>query len=381
MPATTQEIIAAAVRARREALGMSQQELAAAVGFGSHQIVSDLERGRRDVKAWELAKIAEVLYVRLPELMGIEAGGDIRAPVFWRMGAPTPDRPRHEARLLERLDRYRRVEQLLGVGEQAEVLPEYPIDFGTASFSQVQRIASQTRRLMELGGRPAASLVAALEERFGVKLYFDDLGDGESAACVREAAGSAILMNRNEAPWRQRFSFAHELFHLVTWSSAMAAWPVRSSEPPWLERAEKLANVFAASLLLPGEDLREEFQSRFSDRAPSDADFVDMARSFGVSSEALLWRLKSLGLITEDFVHSKLDSPDFRRIDRGSMVGHWQAAPPPLPDRLVRLVALAYQAGDLSRSTAAKYLEKNPADLYYLDLDEANGAPAPSAPA
>jgi len=322
-----------------------------------------------------------VLYVRLPELMGIETGGGTRAPVFWRMGAPTPDRPRHEARLLERLDRYRRVEQLVGVGEQAELLPEYPIDFGTASFSQVQRIASQTRRLMELGGRPAASLVASLEERFGVKLFFDDLGDGESAACVREATGAAILMNRNEVPWRQRFGFAHELFHLVTWSSAMAAWPARSSEPPWLERAETLANVFAAALLLPGEDLRDEFQSRFADRAPSDADLVDMARSYGVSSEAQLWRLKSLGLLSEDFVRSKLEDPEFRRTDRASRAGHWQAPPPPLPDRFVRLVALAYQAGDLSRSTAAKYLETSPAELYYLDMDEANGSPAPSAPA
>lgn len=379
MSPTMQEIIAAAVRRRREALGMSQQELAAAVGFGSHQIVSDLERGRRDVKAWELAKIAEVLHVRLPELMGLEAGGGTQPRVFWRRGAPTADRPKHEARLLERLDRYRRVEELVGVAGQAEPLPEYRIDFASASFTQVQRIASQTRRLMELGGRPAASLVTSLEERFGVKLFFDDLGPGESAACVRDAAGAAILMNRNEPPWRQRFSFAHELFHLVTWRSAMEAWPAKSSEPPWLERAEKLANEFAASLLMPDEDLRNEFQSRFADRSPSNADLVELARSYGVSSEALLWRLKNLGLLSDEFVQLKLEDAEFRRIDRASRVGHRQAPPPPLPDRFVRLVELAYQAGHLSRSTAAKYLEKSPAELYYLDLDEPNGSPAPSA--
>jgi Zn-dependent peptidase ImmA (M78 family)/DNA-binding XRE family transcriptional regulator len=381
MPGTIQEIIAAAVRTRREALGLSQQDLAEAVGFGSHQIVSDLERGRRDVKAWELARIAEVLHARLPELMGLDAGGQARTPVFWRMGTPTVGRPRHEARLLERLDRYRRVEELLGVAGQADVLPEYPIDFGTVSFSQVQRIASQTRRIMDLGGRPAVALLGTLEERFGVKVFFDDLGDGESAACVREPAGSAILMNRSEAPWRQRFSFAHELFHLVTWSSAMASWPAQDAEPAWSDRVEKLANAFAAALLLPGDDIREEYQGRFGGRAPSDADFVDMARRYGVSTEALLWRLKSLGLLTEEFVRAKLESAEFRRIDRSSMVGHWQEAPPPLPDRFVRLVALAYQAGDLSRSAAAKYLEKNPAELYYLDLDEGNGAAAPASPA
>ena len=105
MPTPMQEIIAAAIRARREALGLSQQDLAEAVGFGSHQIVSDLERGRRDVKAWELAKIADVLHTRLPALMGLELGGPAASRVFWRVGAPTADRPKHEARLLERLAR------------------------------------------------------------------------------------------------------------------------------------------------------------------------------------------------------------------------------------------------------------------------------------
>lgn len=41
MAARLQEIIAQTVRDRRRALGMSQRELAEAVGFGSHQIVSE----------------------------------------------------------------------------------------------------------------------------------------------------------------------------------------------------------------------------------------------------------------------------------------------------------------------------------------------------
>ena len=103
MATQIQENIATSVRARREALGLSQQDLAEAVGFGSHQIVSDLERGLRDVKAWELAKIADVLHTRLPTLMGLDHGVAAEGRVFWRMGASTADRPKHEARLLERL--------------------------------------------------------------------------------------------------------------------------------------------------------------------------------------------------------------------------------------------------------------------------------------
>jgi Zn-dependent peptidase ImmA (M78 family) len=359
---------------------MSQQNLAEAVGFGSHQIVSDLERGRRDVKAWELARIAEALHTPLPRLMGLESELTPQPRVFWRLGAPTTDRQKHEARLLERLERYRRVEGLVGVAGQAEVLPEYPLDVDQASFSQVQRMASQTRRSMDLGGRPAFTLVGTLEERFGVKVFFDDLGDGESAACVRGPDDAAILMNRHEAPWRQRFSFAHELFHLVTWDSVLAAWPAGESEPTWSDRVETLANVFAASLVMPGDEVRADFETRFDDQGPVDAELVDMARSYGVSSEALLWRLRNLGLMSEEAVRERLSSDEFRRIDRGTMPTHWSDPPIELPDRFVRLVGLAYQAGALSRSVAAKYLETNPGELYYLDWDEENGSPTQAAP-
>ena len=36
-------------------------------------------------------------------------------------------------------------------------------------------------------------------------------------------------------------------------------------------------------------------------------------------------------------------------------------------------MALAYRADDLSRSAAARYLERNPGDLYYLDWDDDDG--------
>ena len=41
------------------------------------------------------------------------------------------------------------------------------------------------------------------------------------------------------------------------------------------------------------------------------------------------------------------------------MPKHWTKPPPDLPERFVRLVALAYRTGNLSRSVAAKYLERN----------------------
>ena len=375
-----QEIIARSVRDRRKALGMSQRELAEAVGFGSHQIVSELERGQRDVKAWELARIADVLHTSLPALVKRERAGETEKRIFWRTDAPEADRSRHEARLLERFERYRRVAKLTNAGGDAQSLPRFHVDRST-SFGQTEQMASRARRSMDLGGRPAMSLAAVVQERFGVMLFLDDLGSGGSAACVRTDSDAAILLNRNEAPWRQRYSLAHELFHLVTWDAVMDSWPRGNHRTSWPDRVEKLANVFASALLLPGDDLRGEFQSRFEGRDPSDPELVNMARACGVSTSALLWRLRTLGLMEEEAVRERLGNGSFRGMDRASMPKHWSKPPPDLPDRFVRLVALAYRTGDISRSVAARCLETNPAELYYLDWDEDDGWAAETRPA
>ena len=372
MTSNMQEFIAASVRARRKALGMSQRELAEAVGFGSHQIVSELERGQRDVKAWELARIADALNTSLPKLLKLEDTSQAETRVFWRSHGPDADRCQHEARLLERYERYRRVEELTGARCDTQPLPRFSVNKST-SFGQAEQLASNARRSMDLGGRPAMSLAEVLQERFGIKLFLDDLGSGRSAACVRTDSDAAVLLDRHEEPWRQRSSLAHELFHLVTWDAVMDAWPHGNQRTTWPERVEKLANVFASALLLPSDDLRAAFQSRFEGREASHLEVVNMARAYGVSTRALLWRLRSLDLISEDAVRRRLDDPSFRRMDRASMLKHWTSPPPDLPDRFVRLVTLAYRTGDLSRSVAAKYLERNPGEPCYLDWDDDDG--------
>ena len=369
MKTDMQETIANSVRARREAFGMSQRDLAKAVGFGSHQIVSDLERGQRAVKAWELDRIARALHTPLAALMGLGSSSRTEPRVFWRLTAPSDECCKREAHLLERLERYRRVEEVVGAADQGNSLPQYRLE-RNASFGQAEQMASRARRNLDLGNRPALSLAGTLEEKFRVKIFFDDLGYGGPAACVRTERDAAVVLDRNEAPWRQRFSLAHELFYLLTWNAVLGDQSDAVLPPTWIERLEKLANVFASAVLLPGDVLRLEYQADLGKGGSLDFILVNLARSYGVSTEALLWRLRGLGLMAEEAVREKLGDPVFRGFDGASMAAHWTGPPPDLPQRLVRLVVLAYQAGDLSRATVARYLEKNPAELHYLDWDD-----------
>ena len=65
-------LLAQRLREARERLDLTQKELAEAAGFPDHQIVSQIEKGERDIKAWELATLASALSVNIQDLLGPE---------------------------------------------------------------------------------------------------------------------------------------------------------------------------------------------------------------------------------------------------------------------------------------------------------------------
>ena len=106
-----------------------------------------------------------------------------------------------------------------------------------------------------------------------------------------------IVVNAEEPHARQRFTLAHELGHWICQCLQ------REDAPPVLCRAEEVtptpaarklereANVFAAELLMPEPAVRDEWR-----RA---ADLDELARRFGVSEQAMHWRLYSFGVVGE----------------------------------------------------------------------------------
>jgi Zn-dependent peptidase ImmA (M78 family) len=97
-----------------------------------------------------------------------------------------------------------------------------------------------------------------------------------------------IQLNANDVPARRRFTLAHEIGHWVCQVPGGQGAPVmcRAEDvAPGADRAlEREANVFAAELLLPEPAVRAA------------ADDPAAADLFGVSGEAMRWRLYSFGL-------------------------------------------------------------------------------------
>jgi Zn-dependent peptidase ImmA (M78 family) len=212
-----------------------------------------------------------------------------------------------------------------------------------------------------------------LENQYGVKIWYGDLGEKGSAASTISTFGPAILMNSKQAPWRRNYNFAHELFHLIIWDSVPPV--VLMKDQSLFDAFEKYANAFASALLLPAEPVLNEFQKRVKNNSIRYTDVIDIAREFDVSTEALLYRLCNLNQINRKTVEKIINDSDFKKIDKASMHKIWWD-PPPIPERFVLLGFIAYQKGNVSRARLAEYLETSLFDLknllleYGLDEDE-----------
>ena len=199
------------IRRLRNRLNLSQQDFAKQVGISSFQTISDIEKGVRELKAYELAAFARALRVNTSELLMQEEFIE-KASVLWR------DEPEDyhikEANFIKNCENYFRLEQLCNCVIHVE-LPQKKVDFETIDYDEAELLASEILNEFNPGSRPAENLENVLEKKYSVKIFYDDLGIEGSAASTKNNFGSAILMNKNEAPWRRNFSFGHELFHLM----------------------------------------------------------------------------------------------------------------------------------------------------------------------
>lgn len=133
---------------------------------------------------------------------------------------------------------------------------------------------------------------------------------------ANEASGFAIaedrlpivVVNRKDTPTRRTFSLVHELAHLMLRISGVSDLDVDEARPPEDQRIEIFSNRVAAAALMPERWLLSN--ARVVEHGPrsvawTDVEISDLARSFGVSREALVRRLLTFGRTTEAFYREK----------------------------------------------------------------------------
>jgi Zn-dependent peptidase ImmA (M78 family) len=141
----------------------------------------------------------------------------------------------------------------------------------------------------------------------GLVIRREPLEEGDVSGLLYQSGTSAMIgVNSQEPPTRQRFTIAHELGHFLLHGKQklyvdkgfrIHLRDQTSSEAT--DRQEIEANQFAAELLMPEEMVRRMLGTQMID-IESDADLVEWAKRFEISTQALIFRLANLGIIALD---------------------------------------------------------------------------------
>ena len=109
---------------------------------------------------------------------------------------------------------------------------------------------------------------------------------------------------------------------------------------------------------MPEKHLREALKETTTDNGIRIVDIIELAKEFGVSSEAVLWRLVNLKIIKKTVAQKVLDNPNFRDLDRDMRQGLYsQEKPSKFPSRFISLACRCLMEGKISRGVFAEYLE------------------------
>jgi Zn-dependent peptidase ImmA (M78 family) len=150
---------------------------------------------------------------------------------------------------------------------------------------------------------PPIDLDAILKQH-DIALVMEEMPDEVSGALYAAPnQRPIIIVNKMQSMVRKRFTIAHELGHYFLGQSNEVHVDTqimfRSQQSSGAnESAEIAANTFAAELLMPEQMVRQEYTKRWKNVFEDDDELVgELAKLFKVSTIAMGFRLKKLGLI------------------------------------------------------------------------------------
>jgi len=361
-PTHTGEALQERIVRARESAGYTITEAAGQLGFNNYQTLSALEKGTRNVTAYELIEMAH-LYGRSLDYF-FEQDVLPEATPLWRRTETTGEATREQRTFLTFLERYSTLENLLGLKRRwTEIRSPYDHDdFAHDGFAVAAKLATDVHKKLDLGSRPACNLLTVLENKLRFKILHLSLPRGVSgASIVDDRLGVGILININEAPWRRHYDIAHELFHIVTWDIFSAK---EIGDGTKKTRPEQYADIFASTMLLPETHIIEGLKDIAPDDKIKRVDIIDLAKYFAVSTEAVLWRLVNLRKLKRAQVQNILSEPAFQDLDRTMRRGLSQEyKTAKFPTRFASLACRCLMEGKISRGTFAEYLELERSDV------------------
>ena len=310
------------LRTAREGRGLSQQEVADLLSL-PRTAITNIESGNREVSTLELTGLAALYHISPASLLDAAMIEDASVVLMRALQhASISDEVARAIQDVRELFHEGAVLRRVLGPEFDGRLPNYSARVGSPAeaIRQGDTLAREERRRLNLGNAPIGN-IAGLISGQGIWVAACTLPDDMSGMFLSDRQdGLAVLINSKHASVRRRFSYAHEYGHALFDRDEAVRLTQQSNAS---ELVEKRANAFAAAFLMPAsgvdDQLRQLDKGRptrqahfFYDAATGDQSAVEirprpgsqsityqdvavLARHFGVSYEAAVWRLKSLG--------------------------------------------------------------------------------------
>jgi Zn-dependent peptidase ImmA (M78 family)/DNA-binding XRE family transcriptional regulator len=276
------------IRQLRLARGLSLAALAAEMGgIVSKQALSKYERGETRPSSVVLNKLAAALGVKA---MYLHSEPNIHVQfIAYRKGSGlgVREQKRVESTVRQALEERIRLQEAVQQADGSEL----PIQaLGVESLEDAEYAAVNLRKQWDLGLDPIANVIDVLEDHLihVLEINASERFDGISAVAYddRRVIAAALVARRGVAGERQRLSIAHELGHLFL-------------KVPKNIDEERVAFRFGAAFLAPAEMV---YRGVGTKRAFIQLEeLLLLKRHFGVSIQALLYRLNDLGIISQSY--------------------------------------------------------------------------------
>jgi Zn-dependent peptidase ImmA (M78 family)/DNA-binding XRE family transcriptional regulator len=350
------------LRLAREKRGKTQEEAAQLINVARTTMIN-IEKGSRKIRPEELVQLAieygrdvsefveevryEALYTQ-PQFRGpeqYEDEGDAEIEHWIE-------------ELKDLAYNYYEVEQLL----DAPLVKKYPAEYevGRLKADELgESIALEERQRLGLGDKPVPVLRTLLEQEVGLRIYYLPLKPAKYSAIYvySDQVGGCIAINSQHPEERARMSLAHDYGHFLT----SRYKPTLYIEGYYSGRSEdeKIADQFAVHFLMPTTGITRKFTDiRKAKGKVTPYDLVEIAHYFGVSFEALSYRLEGLKLIPSGMLdHLKEQGFKVRDIQRRLNLEKLPASRQRLPLRHQLLAVEALEQELIGESQLAELLE------------------------
>jgi len=257
-----------------------------------------------------------------------------------------------DARAQDWVDRYRQIEGFFELKAKKQKIVECVEKMRHLSLGKVEDAeiwAQEFREIVGIGRDAIENMVGLLED-IGVKVIFFEADRSFDAVSFREPDGGFVIVSNNKFPLaRSRFTLAHELGHIL----------FSQFIPDTLDE-EKVANRFAGALLVTQENMFDEIgvnRTGFSIK-----ELISLKKKYGMSMNALVYRSKDLGIITESFaqqVFRKFRQEGWHRIEPDELNIECL---PEKPQRMERMVGRLIAEELISCSRARELLGYEPSE-------------------